>query len=161
MTRQTIFGWRPQEFRQRPLAYPSCVLRPVGDLISSSQTWLRNSPCVMCCLVNWNSCRTVMVFSEPSYPRYAIDLSHPAIRYAIAAAISVSGRYFPKERPMSGKYSGPCLPDQFPRWLTNPRNSDRAWKTKTATGLKDVRMPHKHATIGLRTTTLPDSTKFI
>ena len=28
-----------------------------------------------------------MVFSKPRYPRYAIDLSHPAIRYAIAAAM--------------------------------------------------------------------------
>ena len=45
-----------------------------------------------------------MVFSEPRYPRYAIDLFHPAIRYAIAAAITVSGRYaatFPN--------NGPCL----------------------------------------------------
>ena len=45
-----------------------------------------------------------MVFSKPRYPRYAIDLSHPAIRYAIAAAITVSGRYaatFPN--------NGPCL----------------------------------------------------
>ena len=40
--------------------------------------------------------RTVMVFSKPRYPRYAIDLSHPAIRYAIASAITVSGRYFSK-----------------------------------------------------------------
>ena len=36
-----------------------------------------------------------MVFSKPRYPRYAIDLSHPAIRYAIAAAT------FPN--------NGPCL----------------------------------------------------
>ena len=45
-----------------------------------------------------------MVFSKPRYPRYAIDLSHPTIRYAIAAAITVSGRYaatFPN--------NGPCL----------------------------------------------------
>ena len=28
-----------------------------------------------------------MVLSKPRYPRYAIDLSHPAIRYAIAAAM--------------------------------------------------------------------------
>ena len=28
-----------------------------------------------------------------SKPRYAIDLSHPAIRYVIAAAITVHGRY--------------------------------------------------------------------
>ena len=45
-----------------------------------------------------------MVFSKPRYPRYAIDLSHPAIRYAIAAVITVSGRYaatFPN--------NGPCL----------------------------------------------------
>ena len=45
-----------------------------------------------------------MVFSKPRYPRYAIDLSHPAIRYAIAAAITVSGRYaatFPN--------NGPCV----------------------------------------------------
>ena len=45
-----------------------------------------------------------MVFFKPRYPRYAIDLSHPAIRYAIAAAITVSGRYaatFPN--------NGPCL----------------------------------------------------
>ena len=28
-----------------------------------------------------------MFFSKPRYPRYAIDLSHPTIRYAIAAAI--------------------------------------------------------------------------
>ncbi len=45
-----------------------------------------------------------MVFSKPCYPRYAIDLSHPAIRYAIAAAIPVSGLYaatFPN--------NGPCL----------------------------------------------------
>ena len=42
-----------------------------------------------------------MVFSKP---RYAIDLFHPAIRYAIAAAITVSGRHaatFPN--------NGPCL----------------------------------------------------
>ena len=43
-------------------------------------------------------------FFKPRYPRYATDLSHPAIRYAIAAAITVSGRYaatFPN--------NGPCL----------------------------------------------------
>ena len=45
-----------------------------------------------------------MAFSKLRYPRYAIDLSYPAIRYAIAAAITVSGRYaatFPN--------NGPCL----------------------------------------------------
>ena len=53
-----------------------------------------------------------MVFTKPRYPRYAIDLSHPAIRYAIAAAVTVSGRYaatFPN--------NGPCLecrrPEQY------------------------------------------------
>ena len=39
-----------------------------------------------------------MVFSKPRYPRYAIDLSHPAIRYAIAAAM-----------PLLFKINGPCL----------------------------------------------------
>ena len=51
-----------------------------------------------------------MVFSKPRYPRYAIDLSHPAIRYAIAAAITVSGRYaatFPN--------NGPCLVPTTPK----------------------------------------------
>ena len=45
-----------------------------------------------------------MVFTKHRYARYAIDLSHPAIRYTIAAAITVSGRYaatFPN--------NGPCL----------------------------------------------------
>ena len=52
-----------------------------------------------------------MVFSKPRYPRYAIDLSHPAIRYAIAAAITVSGRYaatFPN--------NGPRLALMFSHW---------------------------------------------
>ena len=53
-----------------------------------------------------------MVFSKPRYARYAIDLSHPAIRYAIAAAITVSDRYaatFPN--------NGPCLLLTLPQFL--------------------------------------------
>ena len=45
-----------------------------------------------------------MVVSKPRYLRYTIDLSHPAIRYVIAAAISINNRYaatFPS--------NGPCL----------------------------------------------------
>ena len=45
-----------------------------------------------------------MVFSKPRYPRYAIDQSHPAIRYAIAGVKTVSGRY-----AATFSNNGPCL----------------------------------------------------
>ena len=66
-----------------------------------------------------------MVFSKPRYPRYAIDLSHPAIRYAIAAAITVSGRYaatFPNNGPCLLQTAKPPM-DQSGRlsWKDRPR----------------------------------------
>ena len=58
-----------------------------------------------------------MVFSQPRYPRYAFDLSDPAIRYAIAAAITVSAITvtFPNNGPclICTTHKGPIHDDKF------------------------------------------------